>query len=222
MITGAIGEGARTRRLRDHLGRLPQPATTAPQLNPMPSRLRSAGPPGPSTAAGLAVAFPFLSPRIPAATNWPPPGAELAADRKLRPSTWISDGPCQGRWRRGADSSRAPKFCRPRRVHLDPSARSASAWSRTRHPRFGGAGARIRYRKQGGPGRTRTCGWDARFTVECGRRCATDPWGGHPVPTRVLHRSLGCLITEAPCDAIHRLALNSISGCEYRCPLTAS
>ncbi len=33
-------------------------ATTSPQLNPMASRLRNAGSPGPSTAAGAAVAFP--------------------------------------------------------------------------------------------------------------------------------------------------------------------
>jgi hypothetical protein len=47
----------RTRRLRDQLSRPPQPATTAPPVNPMASRLRSAGPPGPSTAAGAAAAF---------------------------------------------------------------------------------------------------------------------------------------------------------------------
>ena len=54
---GATGEGALTRGLREHLSRPPQPMTTAPQLNPMASRLRRAGPPGPSTAAGAAAAL---------------------------------------------------------------------------------------------------------------------------------------------------------------------
>ena len=54
---GSDGEGARTLRLRDRLSRPSQPATTAPPVKPVASRLRSAGPPGPSTAAGAAAAF---------------------------------------------------------------------------------------------------------------------------------------------------------------------
>jgi hypothetical protein len=60
MTTGSDGEGARTRGLRDHLSCPSQPATAAPPVNPVASRLRSAGPLGPSTAVGAAVAF--LSP----------------------------------------------------------------------------------------------------------------------------------------------------------------
>jgi hypothetical protein len=56
-LPGAIRKWARTRRLRDRLRRPSQPPTTAPPVNPMASRLRSAGPPGPSTAAGAAAAF---------------------------------------------------------------------------------------------------------------------------------------------------------------------
>ena len=60
MITGSDRGKARTRRLRDRLSRPSQPATAAPPVNPVASRLRSAGPLGPSTAAGAAAAF--LSP----------------------------------------------------------------------------------------------------------------------------------------------------------------
>ena len=82
MITGSDGEGARTRGLRDHLSCPSQPATAAPPVNPVASRLRSAGPLGPSTAAGAAAAF--LSPargyRQRQAGRRP--GAELAVDRE--------------------------------------------------------------------------------------------------------------------------------------------
>ena len=59
----------------------PQPAPAAPQLHPVASRLRRAGPPGPSTAAGAAAAFltqpPDTTSDKPAAhlkPNWPQTG----------------------------------------------------------------------------------------------------------------------------------------------------
>lgn len=55
----------------------------------------------------------------------------------------------------------------------------------------------LRHEGLSGPGRTRTCGWDTRFTAERGRRCATDPWGGcrGTIPARGIHSPSCCLYT---------------------------
>jgi hypothetical protein len=93
-------QGARTCRLRDHLSRPPQPATTAQQFNPVASRLRRAGPPGPSTAVGAAAAFLISALGYPQWQGDRTPGAELAAGQEAM-SAYL-DFPMAavtGRWR---------------------------------------------------------------------------------------------------------------------------
>jgi hypothetical protein len=73
----------RTRGLRDSLNPPPQLATTAPQVNPVASRLRRAGPLGPSTAADAAAAFPTPALAYPQWQDGRTPGVELAASQEV-------------------------------------------------------------------------------------------------------------------------------------------
>lgn len=71
-----------------------------------------------------------------------------------------------------------------------------------------------------GPGRTRTCAWDARFTAECGRRCATDP--GAVIRLRsgtcgsTIRRAGHYTMTAVLLEGVEPSFSRSVVGCDIR------